>query len=592
MKKLLRALADKLLGGSLPPAVWIDTRGTRLPWLLLALTLPFVLTGPIRAVTSLGLAFSLVLSLVFCMGTVALLWPWLRGRVARAPSAAEWVLETVALLPVGLAVWALYIRDFGGFPNLDGWDGGTHVFLKSVFGAAIPDVYSSQVACYAFVWWLEKLFQLNALQSFAAAFYVSVAAMVAFPLTITFALVRAESSACRAARFAGVGVTVLATVGLLLLAGLPLLHYNQAAGYYVHLFGFLPLMMLWAADALIRLHRLRVAVLIGTFVLLRYTYALNLADAAIAVAFVLLVEGFRGRWRILQGLLVVGLCLVAVQVVSELRPIFRVWGGMQRFDVDKVFKADVLVLGALLAYLLATAWQPFPSGWLSSPLFRAIRFPLSFSAASSAIFLVLRKGPNVKYYYVTKYQIWACLLLGFVLVILLGHLAATLARLSSMRRPTVWLRVAVVTALLVTVPSLWATTFAGYATSLRERMGPHALVYRHLRPLVDEQSLPRIRAVLSAEHKAFGGYLTAFFPMFSFMNATLGYHGSQELFFAPATTPGHCVFWVAKAHDTYPLGPVDKLNALRDQVAAAGATCAEYPVPWKSTPQSLCYHCY
>jgi hypothetical protein len=142
------------------------------------------------------------------------------------------------------------------------------------------------------------------------------------------------------------------------------------------------------------------------------------------------------------------------------------------------------------------------------------------------------------------------------------------------------------------VPSLWATTFAGYGKSLQERMRPHALVYRHLRPLADVQAIARIHAVLSAEHKAFGGYLTAFFPMFSFMNATLGYHQGMQDFFPPATTPGYCVFWVAKAHDIYRLGPVDKLDALRDQVAAAGATCAEYLVPWKSTPQSLCYHCY
>jgi hypothetical protein len=592
MKKLWHALADKLLGGSLPPAAWIDTRGTRLPWLLLALTLPFLLTGPIRAVTSLGLALSLVLSLVLCAGLVALLWPWLRGQGRSSLSPGQWILEAVALLPVGFAIWALYVRDFGGFPNLDGWDGGTHVLNKSLFGTVVPSVYSGQVATYAFTWWLEKLFQLNALQSFAIAFYVSVTAMVAFPLTITFALVREEAAANRAAWMVGVGVTVLATVGLLLLAGLPLLHYNQAAGYYVHLFGLLPLMMLWAADALIRLHWLRVAALIGAFVLLRYTYALNLADAAVAVAFVLLVEGFRGRWRIVQGVLVVGLCLVAVQIVSELRPVFRVWGGMQRFDVDKIFKADVLVLAALPVYLLAASRKPIPAGWLSSPLFRAIRFPLSFAVASSALFLVLRKGPGVKYYYATKYQIWACLLLGFVLVILLGHLATTLARWSSLRRPVVWLRVAVVTALLATVPSLWATTFAGYSKSLQERMRPHALVYRHLRPLADVQAIARIKAVLSGEHKVFGGYLTAFFPMFSFMNATLGYHKGMQDFFPPETSPGNCVFWVAKAHDIYRLGPVDKLDALRDQVAAAGATCVEYPVPWKSTPQSLCYHCY
>ena len=592
MKNLLRALSEKLLRGCPPPAAWIDARATRLPWLLVIGTFPLVLSGAIRAVTTLPLPLALALSLIICAGLAAILWPWLRASVVRVPNTIEWIYEVMALLPVGFAIWALYVRDFGGFPNLDGWDGGSHVLNVTMFGLAFPKVYSSQVTYYAFTWWLEKALQLNAFQSFAAAFYVAVAAMVAFPMSIAIALVRGESSAHRAASIVGVSVAVLGTAGLLLLAGLPLLHYNQAAGYYVHIFGFLPLMMMWAADALIRLHWLRVAVLIGSFLLLRFTYSLNLADAAIAVAFVLLAEGFRGRWRIVQGLLVVVFCAGVLPILAELRPVFRVWGGMQRFDVDTIFKTDMVLLGALPIYLLATAWKHVPAPRLGSPLFRAIRFPLSFAAASSALFLVLRRGPGVKYYYVTKYQIWACLLLGFVLVILLAHLAATVARWSSLRRPSVWVRVAVVATLVAMVPSWWATTFAGYNSSFQERIRPRAHVYRHLRPLVDEQAIATIKIVVAAEHKIFGGYLTAFFPMFSFMNATLGYHNGKQEFFPPVTLPGHCVFWVKAAHDIYRLGPAEVLDRYRNQVAAAGGQCSEYTVPWKSTPHSLCYHCF
>jgi hypothetical protein len=576
----------------MPPAAWIDMRGTRLPWLLLVFAFPFLLTGPIRLVTSLSLPLAMVLSLVACAGMVAVLWPWLRSRSVWPPPSRWWLVEAAALLPVAFAIWALFDRDFGGFPNVDGWDGGTHVLNKYLFAFAVPGVYNGQVTYYAFTWWLEKLFHLNAFRSFTAAYYVAVTATLAFPLTITFTLLKEEAAGRRVAWIVGVVVAVLSTTGALLLFGLPLLHYNQAAGYYVHIFGFLPLMVLWAADALIRLQVLRVAVLIGAFVLLRYTYALNLADAALAVAFVLLVEGFRGRWRIAQAFLVLGLCLTAVLVVSELRPIFRVWGGMQRFDVDKVFRADMILLGALPIYLLAKPWKPFSSGRRGSPLFRAVRFPLAFAAATSALFLVLRRGPGVKYYYVTKYQIWACTLLGFVFVILLVHLAVTLARLSSLRRPSVWLRIAVVSLLLVTVPNLWATAFAGYNASLLERVRPHALPYKQLRPLADAQAFARIEAVLTAQHKAFGGYLTAFFPMFSFMNAAHGFHNGSQEFFPPAAAPGYCVFWVAKEHDIYRLGPAGTLDLHRKHVAAAGATCTEYAVPWKSTPQSLCYHCY
>jgi hypothetical protein len=80
--------------------------------------------------------------------------------------------------------------------------------------------------------------------------------------------------------------------------------------------------------------------------------------------------------------------------------------------------------------------------------------------------------------------------------------------------------------------------------------------------------------------------------MFSFMNGTLGRHTGFQEFFPPAVEPGACVFWISRERDTFRLGPADKLDALRNAAAAAGRTCAEYPVPWKTTPQSLCFHCY
>jgi len=49
---------------------------------------------------------------------------------------------------------------------------------------------------------------------------------------------------------------------------------------------------------------------------------------------------------------------------------------------------------------------------------------------------------------------------------------------------------------------------------------------------------------------------------------------------------------VTKEMDIYRLGPAQNLDAIRNNVAATGATCSEYSVPWKKTPQSLCFHCY
>jgi hypothetical protein len=593
MKNLLGVLSERLRSGPLARPVWIDVSGPRLPCFVLALTVPFLLSGAIRALTSLSLPLSLGLAVVVCAGLGRVLWPWLRALAAGMRDPQNWIVEAAGLLPIGFAIWALYARDFGGFPNLDGWDGGSHVFIKDKFASTTPAIYSGQVTYYAFTWWIEKLLHLDSLRSFAAAFYVAVTATLAFPLMIAFAIVRGEASASRGALAAGIAVTVLGTLGVLWLVVLPLLHYNQAGGYYVHVFGLLPLMVLWAADALIRLQPVRVAALIGGFVLLRYTYSLNLADVALAVAFVLLVEGFRGRWRIVQGLVLAGLGVAALMIVPELRPIFRLWGGMQRFDVDNILKADLLLVAGLCLYAAVTSWKGPLSGWLCSPLSRAIRFPLIFALAGSAFLSIFRQGAGVQYYYVTKYQIWACILLAFAFVILLAHLAAVLAQRPALRRPSVWLRALLVAALLATVPGIWLKTFADYRTTLQERMRPHGPPYAYLRPLVDVEAIARIKSVLSGSNKRFGGYLTAFYPMFCFMNATLGHPpGDFEVFFSPDTHPGYCVFWVTKELDIYRLGPAANLDALRSKVAAADASCAEYPVPWKTTPQSLCHRCY
>jgi hypothetical protein len=84
--------------------------------------------------------------------------------------------------------------------------------------------------------------------------------------------------------------------------------------------------------------------------------------------------------------------------------------------------------------------------------------------------------------------------------------------------------------------------------------------------------------------------------MFSFMNATLGHHIGRQEFFPPDTRPDHCVFWVARNRDLYRLGPARRLDMLRarvkTQVDGDDASCVEYAVRWKTSPQSLCRRCY
>jgi hypothetical protein len=591
MTRWFHAAVARLRSWRTPSGDWLDFQGPWLPVPLLALGLPFLLSGPVRAVTSLSLPLSLGLAVLMCAGIGWLLWPWLRWNGLRPRF--SWTIELLGIVLPGLAIWALYVSDFAGFPNLDGWDGGSHVFIKDQFASLAPTIYQAQVSYYAFTWWLEKLLGLDGLRSFAVAFYVTVAMTVLVPLAIVWAVLRGRTGCRPAGLIAGLLAAVAGMLGALWWVVLPLLHYNQAAGYYVHLFGFLLLLALWAIDALLRQQALRVVALLGGFVLLRYTYALNLADAALALAGVLLLEGFRGRWRLLQALLVAGLVVVAVVAVVELRPVFRVWGGMQRFDVDKLLKTDLTVVAATAVFLLASLGDDGPGrAWLRSSLVRALRFPLLFALASNLLVSVLRQGKGVQYYYVTKYPMWACMLLALAVVVALAHLAGLLCERGWARRPTVWLRGLVMAALLAAATPSWAGIFVGYRTTMLERVRAHGPAYQHLHPLADVEALGRIKRLLATEHKRFGGYLTAFFPMFSFMNAELGRHAGYQEFFPPSTEPGTCVFWVSPARDIHRLGPAHKLDALRAAVALPGSPCVEYRVPWKPTPQSLCHRCY
>ena len=158
MKRLIHTLIDRLRALSLLSSMNSGSPGPRLPLALLALTAPFLLSGPIRTVTSLSLGLSLCLALVFCIAVAIALWPWLRRDVASLRAPGAWVSEGMALLVLGFAIWALYNRDFGGFMNLDGWDGGSHIFIRDKFATLVPSMYQGQVSCYALTWWIEKLF--------------------------------------------------------------------------------------------------------------------------------------------------------------------------------------------------------------------------------------------------------------------------------------------------------------------------------------------------------------------------------------------------------------------------------------------------
>jgi hypothetical protein len=580
-------------GAPLAPEQWLDSGWPRLPVLALLVFVPLMMAGPIRCVTHLPLGVSVALGVLATALVLAGMrrairssWRGLDGNTAIA-------VELVALVPIAVSIWALYMRDYGGFPGSEGTDAGSHVDLKNRFLASEPQAYMGFVSLYAVVGFLEKVLRIGSFRAFAICFHLAVVGYVAAPLAVAFTLARARAAGRWLPLAAGLVAAVACELFMLRSVGWVLLSYNQQAGFYAAFFVLLPLMFLWAADVVVRAEPLRLLALTAGVVQLRFTYGLNLPDVMLATALVVLLGTPAGVSSVVQGALALVLGLAAVIGYRKLVPQFDVFGGMARFNLDHVLASHLVLAGGLILYLYLAA-QPRAGGEShAASRLRAFRFPVAFALVNAVAFELLRASAK-EYYYLTKYQFASSFLLVGACVVLAWDAATDLFLAPWRQRgPRFWMRMAVAALCLVLVPLPWTKGYSIYRERFTERLQAAGAPYTHFRPVADTGALRRIERTLDARGKKFGGYLTSFFPMFSFMNASLGFHSGKQEFFAPDTSPGHCVFWVRREHDTLRTGPAHVLDGHRAAVAAGFETsCEVYRVRWKDTPQSLCTRCY
>lgn len=586
-------------------AGWIDGGWPKLvPCLLLPLAPP-VLGSALRAVSGIGVGIGLALGTLITLALVRLHWPWIRDEARAWRWTRELSLELIALVPATYAVLSLYDPHFQGFPNLNGWDGGTHVQLRHDFVTNNPGAYHGFIAFHAVSHWVEAAFSLDTLRTFGLVFYLCVIAYAAFPILL--AVVQARRDVGLGAVSAPLVVLTAAGVQLYLLGqvALPLLHYNQAMGYYPIVFGLLPLLLLWAVDVLVRAEWLRLLGIGLAVVMLRFTYGLNLPDVLMTSAGLLVLGTPRESRGLVQALGALGLGAAAIVAYPLLLPRLSIPGGITAFDHEGAL-AGHLVVAALLGVSLFLAFRARDgeAGGQASRLARGLRFPLLFVVVSGTAWLWLRAHTPPQPYYLIKYPYYATLLLVPACTLAVadaaGHAVRACRRWASTNPVHPVLRLACAALVLAAASSIWGPAYTPYDVSYQERRLAAGPPYRHLRPLANPEATARIQQTLAAEGKKFGGYLVSWFPMFNFMNAALGNHDyffiQQERvkrYYQPRTEPGHCVFWVGPAEDTLPSGNTSLLGSFRGQVAQAPHfTCQSYAVPWKATPQSLCHRCY
>jgi hypothetical protein len=198
------------------------------------LLLPALLAGAIRSATGAGMALSFALAVTF---TGLLTWvavphasQVLRARLTGSRSKfLMWTLAQLAPLVVATFVIArLANRDFSGFMNIDGWDGGSHLFLKQAFVQSDSTVYNGFVGQYAFSYVLERIIGFDSFRAVAITFYAAIAICVALPTAFLFYVIEEDESPVLKLLAAGIGVASLLWVAHS--SFLPLFHYLQGMG--------------------------------------------------------------------------------------------------------------------------------------------------------------------------------------------------------------------------------------------------------------------------------------------------------------------------------------------------------------------------
>ncbi|WP_224371177.1 hypothetical protein [Hyalangium versicolor] len=572
----------------------------------LLLVFPLLLSGLFRAALGVGISTGLGLGVIVAGAVLALVFLSGRPKVEDRFLLVQSVLVLAAAMVI--VVWALYTPAFEGMVSVGGGDAGNHVSLKRHFIETEPDTYQKFVTFYALTHWLEVFFGLDAFESFRAGFY-------AIPLLVTLCLLAALAAVSRAGADRGKAPARLAQ--WLFLAGFGVLgtnilfrvlHYHQADGFYVHLFGLVPTVLCWVLFGLSRTRALRVAMLLFAIVLHRFTYGLNLGDVAAVSAVLTAVEAGgvshskRLRWGLIA--LAVGLGGAAAFAYRTLWQLHPVWGAIIAPEIHAMIRGEAFLTVLLLILPFAARRMGLPLGAEGA---RLARYAGVFGAINTFIqFLYLRMGFKPEYY-LFKYHLHGMVLVFGAALVLISALAAQALVQWGQRKPRAS------HAVLVPLVALWGIAlFNLYAACRPYRDSFHERRFgtppwRWLQPLVDREGQRRIEATLAREGAAFGGLLAPSWPLMNFMNASLRRTvDADPLLFGwlqythgrVRQEPGFCVFWYATDADFagYAADQAEQGGELADVTQAlhnlTGRRCEDYRAGWdEQLALRLCYLC-
>lgn len=568
-------------------------------FLVLSWLLPLALASVLRAALGLPLWVGALGGVMLMAGvTVWAIWrfkPW----PTHAPLA---LLQAISLFVLGWLTWRMLgIPAMGGLVTVGGGDAGNHAALVVEFATRTPDAYQGFTFFHTVVYGLEQLFLLDVFSSFRVAFYL-------VPGVLAMALVAGlELSAGRLWRsawavMAAQVVLLVATAGVWAILLLRLLHYHQADGFYAHLFGLVPLVLMAFAYALPRSPWVRCAALAAFIVLYRFTYGLNLGDLLVTGGVLWLFEGaaFPPRWR--RPVQAVGLVLLVAAAYAywRLLPLARIPGGIVPFMHMRTLTVQGWCLGGLvLVRFLSPRHEPVER--------RLLDFTLLFAGVNGLVQRVCRWAGLPVEYYLLKYGLHAV-----VLLLLVAGLVVSLrvgALLQEGRGRVGWRALVppLLTALgLVAVVAGWSDSFAAYTPGYEERVRGQP-PFQVLDALEDPSEVTLVRRVLRESRKRFGGLLSPSWPRLNFTLVELGWlpeeilvpNGHYHVFHEGGVReePGACVFWEDSPEDDAFYRVVARespalLERVRQLRARPDKVCRPFAAAWVTNgSRTLCYRC-
>lgn len=379
------------------PAEFIPAIFLAIPILISMVILP---TGLARYIFGIPLELAFQLSWPFTVIFSYFSWKTIPKTLTHQPSASVAFLVGFMSLAI-LSFFQLYNPVFNGLVTVGGGDAGNHIYLQREFELRDPRAYKGFISLYTFNIFIKNIFNLDDFRAFRVSFYTLVFALCMFPPFIWSYYLKNYTNRS-IVLFLAIAIPLAWVLYTLVIN--PLLHYNQADGFYPHIFSILVLFMLWIFQILAPNMFLRFIFSIIFLVLYRFSYGLNLADLFLFLSFASISElifckNLNSPMRYLHILFTVTCILCAIYAVTSIIPIIETPGALVSPKLHIIL--PTLLLSVIAIILLAKgAFSSHSASKLTNELwFRVAGLPVVMSI-SAVVFIagVTLFGFKIDYY--------------------------------------------------------------------------------------------------------------------------------------------------------------------------------------------------